>query len=237
MGTLRGAPSGAPLTRSGVDIVAAVNDQLPVLRGRLHQHTIWFSLAAAALLVAFAPAGTARLVAVIYGVGLNALFIASAVYHRWPAGSRWKPVLRRIDHCVIFVFIAASYTPIAVLVLEPPSSTIVLVSVWAGALLGVVFSVAWIDAPRLAVALAYIGVGWVIVIALPEVFGETGVAPAILFLAGGLLYSAGAVVYARKRPDPWPRIFGFHELFHALVIAAALLHFVAMAGWVIPAEA
>ena len=123
----------------------------------------------------FAPAGTARITAAIYGVGLNALFIASAVYHRWPPTSRWKPVLRRVDHCVIFVFIAASYTPVAALVLEPPSSTIVLVSVWAGALLGVVFSVAWIDAPRLAVALAYIGVGWVIVIALPEIFGDAGV--------------------------------------------------------------
>ena len=98
------------------------------------------------------------------------------------------------------------------------------------------FSVAWIDAPRLAVALAYIGVGWVIVIALPEILEDVGVAPTLLFLAGGLLYSAGAVVYARRRPDPWPRTFGFHELFHALVIAAALLHFVAMAGWVIPAE-
>jgi hemolysin III len=213
------------------------NDPLPSLRGRLHQHTIWFSLAAAVILVAFAPAGTARLTAAIYGIGLNALFIASAVYHRWPSSSRWKPILRRVDHCVIFVFIAASYTPVAALVLEPPSSTIVLVSVWTGALLGVVFSVAWIDAPRLAVAAAYIGVGWVIVIALPEVFGDAGVAPAALFLTGGLLYSAGAVVYARKRPDPWPRVFGFHELFHALVIAAALLHFVAMAGWVIPTEA
>jgi hemolysin III len=213
-----------------------MNDELPSLRGRLHQHTIWFSLAAASLLVAFAPAGTARVTAVIYGVGLNALFITSAVYHRWPPASRWKPVLRRIDHSVIFVFIAASYTPVAVLILEPPSSTIVLVSVWLGAVAGVVFSVAWIDAPRLAVALSYIGVGWVIVIALPEIFGETGAAPAVLFLAGGLLYSAGAFVYARQRPDPWPRIFGFHELFHALVIAAAVLHFVAMAGWVIPVD-
>jgi hemolysin III len=227
----RGAVTGAPHLFS-----RGMSDDLPALRGRLHQHTVWFSVAAAGLLVAFAPAGTARLTAAIYGAGLNALFIVSAVYHRCPPGSRWKPVLRRIDHSVIFVFIAASYTPVAALVLEPPSSTIVLVSVWVGAVLGVAFSVAWIDAPRLAVALAYIGVGWVIVIALPEVVDAVGVAPAALFLAGGLLYSAGAVVYARKRPDPWPRIFGFHELFHALVIAAAILHFVAMAGWVIPAE-
>jgi hemolysin III len=212
-----------------------VNPELPSLRGRLHLHAIWFSLAAAGLLIAFAPAGTARLTAVIYGIGLNALFTASAVYHRWPPGSRWKPILRRVDHSVIFVFIAASYTPIAALVLEPPSSTIVLVSVWGGAALGVAFSVAWIDAPRLVTAVAYIAVGWVIVIALPEIVGEVGVLPALFFLGGGLLYSAGAVVYARQRPDPWPRVFGFHELFHALVIAAAALHFAALAAWVIPA--
>ena len=213
-----------------------MNGELPSLRGRLHQHTIWFSLAAVVLLVALAPAGTARLTAIIYGVGLNALFATSALYHRWPPSSRWKPILRRIDHSVIFVFIAASYTPIAALVLDPPGSTIVLVSVWAGAALGVAFSVAWIDAPRLAVALSYIAVGWVIVIALPEIFGDVGVLPALLFLGGGLLYSTGAFVYARQRPDPWPRVFGFHELFHALVIAAAVLHFVAMAGWVIPGQ-
>ncbi len=137
---------------------------------------------------------------------------------------------------MIFLFIAATYTPVAVLVLEPPSSTIVLVSVWGGALVGIAFSVAWIDAPRLAVALSYIAVGWVIVLALPEILDEIGAPPALLFLGGGLLYSVGAVVYARKRPDPWPRVFGFHELFHALVIAAAALHFAAMAGWVIPAH-
>jgi len=213
-----------------------MSDVLPTLRGRLHQHTIWFSIAAAAVLIALAPAGAARVTAAIYGIGLNALFVASALYHRWPPTSRWKPVLRRIDHSVIFVFIAASYTPIAVLVLEPPQSTIVLVSVWAGAVAGIAFSVAWIDAPRLIVALSYIAVGWVIVIALPEVLDEIGAAPALLFLAGGLLYSLGAVVYARKRPDPWPRVFGYHEVFHALVIAAAALHFGAMAGWVIPAH-
>lgn len=209
---------------------------LPTLRGRLHQHALWFSVAAAALLIALAPAGTARTTAVIYGVGLNALFTASALYHRWPPTSRWKPILRRIDHSVIFVFIAASYTPIAALVLDRPTSTLVLVSVWAGALAGVAFSVAWIDAPRLLVAASYIAVGWVIVIALPKVWDKVGAAPAALFLGGGLLYSAGAVIYARKRPDPWPRVFGFHELFHTLVIAAAALHFVAMAGWVIPAR-
>ena len=89
-----------------------MSDSIPALRGRLHQHTVWFLLAAACLLIAFAPAGTPRVVAAIYGIGLNALFVTSAVYHRWPPASRWKPVLRRVDHSVIFVFIAASYTPV-----------------------------------------------------------------------------------------------------------------------------
>jgi hemolysin III len=215
-----------------------MSDELvPLLRGVTHACAFWLALAATVVLVALAETGLARGAALVYGAGLCLMLAGSAVYHRWKGDPRVRAVLRRIDHSAIFVFIAASYTPVAALVLEPPSSTIVLVSVWAGAVLGVVFSVAWIEAPRLAVALSYIGVGWVIVIALPEVFGEVGAVPAALFLAGGLLYSVGAVVYARKRPDPWPRIFGFHELFHALVIAAALLHFVAMAGWVIPSEA
>jgi hemolysin III len=215
---------------------AVIEDELrPLLRGVSHAYAFWAALAAAIVLTTLAPEGTPRVASVVYGAGLCALFAASGTYHRWRWNPRWKPLLRRIDHSMIFVFIAASYTPVAALVLEPPSSTIVLVSVWGGALLGVVFSVAWIDAPRLAVALAYIGVGWVIVIALPEILDDVGVAPTLLFLGGGLLYSTGAVVYARKRPDPWPRVYGFHEVFHTLVIGAALLHFVAMAGWVIPA--
>ena len=184
-------------------------------------------------LLAIAPTAQARVACAVYGVGLVALFTVSAVYHRWPGDPRWKPWLRRMDHATIFVFIAASYTPVAVHVLEPPESTVVLVSVWTGAVAGIAFSVAWIDAPRLVVALSYIAVGWVIVIALPEMLDEIGAAPALLFLGGGLLYSGGAVVYARRRPDPWPRVFGFHEVFHVLVVAAAVTHYVAMAGWVI----
>jgi hemolysin III len=202
----------------------------PRLRGLLHAWAFWFALAAAGILIIVAYDGRARIAAVIYGVGLCALFGASATYHRWRGNPRWKPVLRRIDHSTIFVFIAASYTPIALLVLHGPLSTIVLISVWAGALAGVVMSVAWIDAPRVLTALCYIAVGWVALVAMPQLFDNRGVTVPVLLLIGGLLYSLGAAAYATKRPNPWPRTFGFHEVFHSLVIAAALVHFIAIAG-------
>jgi hemolysin III len=126
------------------------------------------------------------------------------------------------------MFIAASYTPIALLVLHGPLSTIVLISVWAGALAGIVMSVAWIDAPRVLVALCYVAVGWVAIVAMPQLFEHRGIAVPVLLLIGGLLYSLGAAAYATKRPNPWPRTFGFHEVFHTLVIAAALVHFIAI---------
>jgi hemolysin III len=204
------------------------------MRGVLHAYAFWFAVAAAIALVVTAPDARARLAAAIYGVGLCGLFAVSATYHRWRWHPRWKPVLRRLDHSMIFVFIAASYTPVALLVLDSPTSVVVLVSVWVGALAGVAFSLAWIDAPRAMTAAAYIAVGWVIVLAAPDVVDNIGLVAALLFLTGGVLYSTGATVYALQRPDPWPQVFGFHEVFHALVVAAALTHFVAMAGWVIP---
>jgi hemolysin III len=208
--------------------------ELPRLRGVLHAYAFWFALVAAGALLVIAPDGRARVAAGVYGAGLCGLFAASATYHRWRWSPRWKPLLRRIDHATIYVFIAASYTPVALLVLDGPVAWIVLVSVWIGALGGVAFSLAWIDAPRALTAACYVAVGWVIVVAAPQLVRVLGTGVLLLFVAGGLLYSAGATIYATRRPDPWPRTFGFHEIFHTLVIAAALLHFVAMAGWVIP---
>jgi hemolysin III len=203
---------------------------LPRLRGLLHAWAFWFAVAAAVTLIAVAPDARARIAAVIYGIGLCALFGASATYHRWRGNPRWKPILRRIDHSTIFVFIAASYTPISLLVLNDPLRVIVLASVWVGALAGVVMSIAWINAPRALVALCYVAVGWVAIVALPQLFSARGIGMPVLLLIGGILYSLGAAAYATKRPNPWPRTFGFHEVFHTLVIAAALVHFVAIAG-------
>lgn len=222
------------------DAVAAmrsvVNEELvPRLRGVSHAVGFVVALGAAVVIVALAPGGKATTAVAVYGVALVALFGGSALYHRWPGPMRFKPLLRKIDHSTIFVFIAASYTPVAAILLEGTVGGLVLVGAWTGAALGVAFSLGWIDAPRPVVAGSYLALGWLIVIALPQLLRSLEPAPLALFAAGGILYSAGAIVFARQRPNPWPRTFGFHEVFHALVIAAAAAHYVAMIGWVVPA--
>lgn len=209
-------------------------DLIPHLRGVSHQWAFWFALAAAATLVALAPAGTARVASVVYGAGLCLMLAASALYHRLKCSDRVRSLLCRIDHGAIYVFMAASYTPVALILLDGTLRWAVLAFVWAAALGGVALSVAWITAPRLLFAISYVALGWAVVIAFPELMADLDLTPIVLFGAGGLLYSAGAVIYALRRPNPWPSTFGFHEIFHALVVAAALIHFVAMAGWVIP---
>ncbi len=210
---------------------------VPRLRGVSHAVAFFLAIAAAALVIVLAPAGRATVAVAIYGGGLIALFGGSALYHRWPGPPRFKPLLQRIDHGTIFVFIAASYTPIAVVVLHGPLAWVILGTAWTGAAAGVVFSLGWINAPRALIAASYLALGWVAVIAIPQLLGELGPAPLILLASGGLLYSAGAVIYARQRPDPWPRTFGFHEIFHALVIAAAAVQYAALVGWMLPAGA
>src|SRR5438045_1738661 len=189
----------------------ARDEVVPRLRGLLHAYAFWFALAAAIALIAVAPDARARIGAAVYGVGLCALFGASATYHRWRGHPRWKPILRRVDHSTIFIFIAASYTPIALLVLDNPLRVIVLASVWAGALGGVVMSIAWIDAPRVLVALSYIAVGWVAIVAMPQLAHARGAGLPALLLAGGVLYPLGAAAYATQRPNPWPPPDGSHE--------------------------
>ena len=130
-------------------------------------------------------------------------------------------MLRRVDHSTIFVFIAATYTPVALLVLDGTVRALVLAVVWAGALCGVLFSLAWINAPRALQAVLYVALGWVVVAALPQMLERLDVQPIALIGAGGVLYTLGAVIYSRQRPDPWPQTFGFHEVFHGLVIGAA----------------
>ena len=210
-------------------------DLIPHLRGVLHQWAFWFALAAATALVTLAPAGAPRAAALVYGAGLCLMLAASALYHRLNCSPGVRSMLCRIDHSAIYVFMAASYTPVGILLLDGTLRWVVLGSVWGGCLAGVALSVAWVTAPRVLFALSYVALGWVVVIAFPELSAKLDVAPLVLFGAGGLLYSAGAVIYALRRPDPWPATFGFHEIFHALVVAAAVTHFVAMAGWVIPA--
>jgi hemolysin III len=142
--------------------------------------------------------------------------------------------MRRLDHSMIFLLIAGTYTPFALLVLDGTLAVVILSVVWAGALGGIVLKLVWIDAPKPLVALLYVLLGWVAVAAFPDLLDGLGVTSMVLVAAGGLLYTAGAVVYTLGRPDPVPTVFGYHEIFHALVIAAAALQYAVIAFFVVP---
>ena len=200
----------------------------PRMRGVLHQWGFVVALVAGALLVAVAEGGLPRLSAAIYAAALAGLLGTSALYHRgqWSeTGRRW---MRRLDHAMIFVLIAATATPVALLVLEGAGRLALLAAVWGGATAGVALYLLWPGAPRWAGTLIYVAVGWSSLAAAPAL-ARASVGALVLLGIGGLVYSVGAVVYALGRPNPWPRVFGFHEIFHTLVLAAAALHFVAIA--------
>lgn len=214
---------------------AAVDVALkPRLRGVLHQWAFVVSLAAGVGLVLEAASARARLAVSVYALSVAALFGTSALYHRvdWRTlrARRW---MRRFDHTMIFVLIAGSYTPFSLLVLRGTLGMVILVAVWSAALAGAVFKLVWIDAPGWLGATTYILIGWIALVAIPDLVDRLGI-PAVAALAlGGILYSAGGVIYARKRPDPAPSVFGYHELFHLLVIAAAALQYVVVAFWIL----
>jgi hemolysin III len=213
-------------------------DAIPVkprLRGVSHQWAFFVALAAGTVLVIAAPSGRATLAATIYAISVVAMFGASALYHRiaWKSVSarRW---MRRLDHSMIYLLIAGTYTPFALLVLNGGLARAILITVWSGAVLGIALKMLWPDTPKWLTAGVYVALGWVAVAAFPELAGELGVAGMALIAGGGVLYTAGAVVYALKRPDPAPAVFGYHEIFHVLVIAAALLQYVAVAAYALP---
>jgi hemolysin III len=206
----------------------------PRLRGVSHEYAFFVSLACGVALILAASDGRARVAAAIYAVALSGLLGTSALYHRitWrPAARRW---MRRLDHSMIFVLIAGTYTPVSLLALKGSLATVILIVLWAGALGGVVFKLLWLDAPKWLFAAVYVALG----LATAAVFGELPAAIGWLGVAGlatgGLLYLIGAFVYASGRPNPWPKVFGYHEVFHALVLAAAALHFAVIAFAVLP---
>jgi hemolysin III len=201
----------------------------PRLRGVSHQWAFFVALVAGVTLVIAAPSGRATFAATIYAISVAAMFGASALYHRidWKSltARRW---MRRLDHSMIFFLIAGTYTPFALLGLHGAMRWLVLAMAWAGAALGLALELAWIDSPRWLSAAAYLLVGWVGVLTVPQLFSGMGIAVAVLLIVGGGVYTLGAVIYATKWPDPFPRIFGFHEVFHLLVVVAAVIQFVAV---------
>jgi len=207
----------------------------PRLRGVSHQWAFFVSLALGAALVLTAPGGRATLAAAVYAASVAGLFGSSALYHRidWASVSA-RAWMRRLDHSMIFLLIAGTYTPFALLALEGTLATAILIAVWGGALAGIAFKLLWIGAPKWLVALTYVLLGWVAVAAFPQMLDSIGLAATSLVAAGGVLYTVGAGVYALRRPDPSPAVFGYHEIFHVLVIVAAALQYAAIAFWVLP---
>ncbi len=218
-------PQQRDLTDQISDAVAPLK---PHLRGWLHAGTFPLAAAAGVVLMALAPSTTARIAAVVFTIASSLLFGVSALYHRGRWSTQATAMLRRLDHSNIFVMIAGTYTPFGVLVLRGTDRVALLSAAWGGAVLGVLFRVFWVTAPRWLYTPIYLALGWVAVFWMPEFHRQAGFAVVVLLAAGGLLYSAGAVVYGLKRPNPSSRWFGFHEIFHACTVAAFIAHYIAV---------
>ena len=221
--------AGAPSSRvpSRQDVAALIDSVKPKLRGWIHAGMAPLVLAAGIVLVALSPA-PARLPNVVFSISALLLFGTSAIYHR----GRWSPrvagVLRRMDHTNIFLIIAGTYTPLSAILLEPDTALTLLIIVWSGALVGLLMRVFWLGAPRWLYTPIYVALGWVAVWFLPDFAEAGGTALLWLVIAGGVAYTLGAVVYGLKRPNPSPRWFGFHEVFHTLTVVGFTCHYVAV---------
>lgn len=210
----------------GDRIREAVDEIKPRLRGWLHAVTWPLALAAFVVLIVLAPGSRSRWGAVAFMASALLLFGVSALYHTGSWSPRIHAFLKRFDHANIFLLIAGSYTPFALILLDRGEATVLLSLVWAGAVLGVLFRVFWVDAPRWLYVPIYLALGWAAVFWMGDFAQAASAAVLVLMIAGGLLYSLGGVVYGLRRPDPFPRWFGFHEVFHTLTIAAFATHYV-----------
>jgi len=200
----------------------------PRLRGVLHLTAFPISAVLGVILVLLAHGNTGKAACAIYAVAIAQLFGVSALYHRGRWGPKTGKMLQRIDHADIYLAIAGSYTPIGLLLLHGAASVAVLAVVWGGAFAGIILSIAWPSAPRIILVPTYVVVGWAAVFVLPEIMHQGGVAVMVLVVAGGLMYTAGGIIYALKKPNPAPRTFGFHEVFHSCTIAAWIVQYIAI---------
>jgi hemolysin III len=213
----------------------SVDEIKPRLRGISHALSFFVSLPLGLVLILDANMGLALVAAIVFAASVATMFGASALYHclNWPeAKRRW---LRRIDHAGVYGLIAGTYTPFGLLVLDGNWRLVVLTIVWSGTLAAVLLRFVWLDAPKWLAAVLGIALGWVGALVFPQLLDEIGLAGSLLVLAGGLAYTAGALVYAFRRPNPYPAVFGFHEIFHFLVIAAVACQYSAVAFYVLPA--
>jgi hemolysin III len=225
------APAPAPLHQASPPATA---EGRPVLRGWFHLVALVAMVVAGPLLAAQAATAGETAALAVYSLSMVSLFGVSAAFHR----IRWQPAarrrMRRADHATIFFGIAGTYTAVAVLVLGGWAEILVLSLVWAGAAVGISVRQVWLDAPKWAVTVPYVVVGWCALAVLPQLLRGLGGTGFALLVLGGAAYSAGALVYARKRPDPVPGVFGYHEVFHACTVVGAALHFAAIAAYALP---
>jgi hemolysin III len=204
----------------------------PTLRGWLH--LLWFevSLVFGTLLVVRTHGVTRITASAIYAASVSALFGISALYHRGNWSAAWRQRLQRLDHAMIFFLIAGTATPAFLLANHGTVGLVCLIVMWAITITAATIRMAWMRTPELVAGVTFVGLGWLAGLALPGVWTHAGVAPAVLMLVGGVLYTAGALSYHRRRPDPWPSVFGYHEVFHAFVCVAATCQFVAIAVFI-----
>ena len=204
----------------------------PVLRGWLH--LLWFevSLVFGTLLVARTHGASRVTASAIYAASVSALFGISALYHRGNWSAAWRRRLQRLDHAMIFFLIAGTATPAFLLATPGTFGLVCLIVMWAVTITAAAIRMAWMGAPELVAGATFVGLGWLAGLALPGVWIRAGVAAAVLMLAGGVLYTAGALSYHRRRPDPYPSVFGYHEVFHVFVCAAATCQFAAIAVFI-----
>lgn len=221
-------PSPPTALRPGDDAIK------PTWRGRSHEYAFVVALTLAPIMIVAAPGVTDRLVMALYATAITALFGISALYHRvdWAPAARDR--MKRLDHSMIFIAIAGTYTPIALWGLSSGTARWVLAAVWAGAAGGIVIRNIWPHAPKPMAAAPYVAVGWVAVFATADMWRSLGIAGFALVAGGGLLYTFGAAIYAFRRPNPWPHTFGYHEIFHLFVIGGATLHYVGVAFVALP---
>jgi hemolysin III len=217
-----------PSTGPGNDVAEVVRQLKPKLRGWLHAGMAPIALAAGIVLIALAPTSAGVVGGSVFVAASVLLFGTSGLYHRFYWGPRAEAVLRRLDHANIYVFIAATYTPLALMLLHGGSRVALLVMIWTSALGGLVFRLVWLSAPRWLYTALYLLMAWAAAGWMGAFYATGGPVVVTLILAGGLFYTVGAVVYGRKRPDPSPRWFGFHEIFHACTIGGFVCHYIAI---------
>ncbi|HVP04635.1 MAG TPA: hemolysin III family protein [Dehalococcoidia bacterium] len=212
-----------------------LDESRPLLRGYLHLGAAVAAVAGLVALVLLADSPKAYVGGAVFAVSLIALYTVSGVYHSIPWGPRMRGVLKRLDHAMIFVMIAGGYTPFCLFAGSPAWGISLLAVVWSVAAAGVVLKLAWPNAPRWLSVGLYLATGWIALVAATQLADWYAIGPLAVMALGGVLYSAGGIIYGLRRPNPFPRVFGYHEVFHALVIAGSVLHFAVVAAYLMPA--